>query len=74
MYNYDFGDGVSAEVADREGQFLVLIDDKGDKTEVSGFPSKQEAENFIHFGDLDTFGSDNDFIMITKPKYELKWS
>jgi hypothetical protein len=38
---------------------------------ISGFPTLKEAENFCLFSDFQE--QENDYVVITKPKFKLFW-
>jgi len=66
----EFDDGSTAFI--NPDCTVTYIDEDGDKVLISGFPSRHEAENFCQFADFDE--QENDYILITKPKFKLIWS
>ena len=46
----------------------------GSETRISGFPGVPDAENFIHFGDLEAEGDANAYVLVTNPSFNLRWS
>lgn len=66
----EFEDGSIAVIND---DFSVTYSDKNNKIVViSGFPSRSDADNFCLFGDF--LEKDNDYIVVTKPNFELIWN
>ena len=66
----EFEDGSNALV--NTDFSVTYTDEEGSKTIISGFPSLKEAENFCQFADFDE--QENDYVLITKPKFKLIWN
>ncbi|MGM0540877.1 MAG: hypothetical protein ACQEQR_00400 [Pseudomonadota bacterium] len=70
MREYDFEDDIVVKVSNK-----IVHVFEGDKKvfSVSGFSSSRNAHTFANFGDLETRGSDNVYIAITKSSENLIW-
>ncbi|MEE4363745.1 MAG: hypothetical protein V2J08_07415 [Desulfotignum sp.] len=73
MEEHEFEDGSIAKIQIIDESIVVLVDDANmGKIKVSGFASKQDATDFILFGDWQD-PNNNSFIKIVRPKYSLTW-
>ena len=73
MEEHEFEDGSIAKIQIIDESIVVLVDDANmGKIKVSGFGSKQDATDFILFGDWQD-PNKNSFIKIVRPKYSLTW-
>lgn len=78
LYTAKYDDGSMAGIHFEDNRFFIIVyrygEDIGDDSivKIDGFPSEKEAKNFLDFGDF--FQDNNDFILITRPKYKLRWT